>query len=267
MCGIAGFIGKEKNMKKTLKKMTDRIKHRGPDAEGFFVRGNVALGQRRLSIIDIEGGLQPMFSKDGNYVVVFNGEIYNYQEIKKELKDYTWQTNSDTEVLLYGYQKWGSDLPKHLRGMFAFALYDIKEKTLFCARDHFGIKPFYYYQNQGSLLFASEIKAFLDQQKKEKKFNESILSAYLSFSFTPTTETFFEGVKRLDAGHSLTYKDGEIKIEKYFDLTFPIEHKEYDEVVKDIDKVMKDSTKHHMISDVEVGSFLSSGIDSSYLVS
>ena len=267
MCGIAGFIGKEKNMKKTLKKMTDRIKHRGPDAEGFFIRGNVALGQRRLSIIDIEGGLQPMFSKDGNYVVVFNGEIYNYQEIKKELKDYPWQTNSDTEVLLYGYQKWGSDLPKHLRGMFAFALYDIKEKTLFCARDHFGIKPFYYYQNQGSLLFASEIKAFLDHPKFEKKFNESILSAYLSFSFTPTTETFFEGVKRLDAGHSLTYKDGKIKIEKYFDLTFPIEHKEYDEVVKEIDKVMKDSTKHHMISDVEVGSFLSSGIDSSYLVS
>ncbi len=267
MCGIAGFIGKEKNMKKTLKKMTDRIKHRGPDAEGFFVRGNVALGQRRLSIIDIEGGLQPMFSKDGNYVVVFNGEIYNYQEIKKELKDYPWQTNSDTEVLLYGYQEWGSDLPKHLRGMFAFALYDIKEKTLFCARDHFGIKPFYYYQNKGSFLFASEIKAFLDHPKFEKKFNESILSAYLSFSFTPTTETFFEGVKRLDAGHSLTYKDGEIKIERYFNLTFPIEHKDYDEVVKEIDKVMKDSTDHHMISDVEVGSFLSSGIDSSYLVS
>lgn len=267
MCGIAGFIGKEKNMKKTLKKMTDRIKHRGPDAEGFFVRGNVALGQRRLSIIDIEGGLQPMFSKDGNYVVVFNGEIYNYQEIKKELKDYPWQTNSDTEVLLYGYQEWGSDLPKHLRGMFAFALYDIKEKTLFCARDHFGIKPFYYYQNKGSFLFASEIKAFLDHPKFEKKFNESILSAYLSFSFTPTTETFFEDVKRLDAGHSLTYKDGEIKIERYFNLTFPIEHKDYDEVVKEIDKVMKDSTDHHMISDVEVGSFLSSGIDSSYLVS
>ena len=267
MCGIAGFIGKEKNMKKTLKKMTDRIKQRGPDAEGFFVRGNVALGQRRLSIIDIEGGLQPMFSKDGNYVVVFNGEIYNYQEIKKELKDYPWQTNSDTEVLLYGYQEWGSDLPKHLRGMFAFALYDIKEKTLFCARDHFGIKPFYYYQNKGSFLFASEIKAFLDHPKFEKKFNESILSAYLSFSFTPTTETFFEGVKRLDAGHSLTCKDGEIKIERYFNLTFPIEHKDYDEVVKEIDKVMKDSTDHHMISDVEVGSFLSSGIDSSYLVS
>ena len=142
MCGIAGFVGKEKNMKKTLKNMTDRIKHRGPDAEGFFVRGNVALGQRRLSIIDISGGKQPMFSKDENLVVVFNGEIYNYKELKSELKDYLWQTNSDTEVLLAGYEKWGRDLPKHLRGMFAFALYDIKNKTLFCARDPFGIKPF-----------------------------------------------------------------------------------------------------------------------------
>ena len=192
MCGIAGFVGKEKNMKKTLKNMTDRIKHRGPDAEGFFVRGNVALGQRRLSIIDISGGKQPMFSKDENLVVVFNGEIYNYKELKSELKDYPWQTNSDTEVLLAGYEKWGRDLPKHLRGMFAFALYDIKNKTLFCARDPFGIKPFYYYQNDGTFLFASEIKAFLDHPKFEKKFNESILSAYLSFSFTPTTETFFE---------------------------------------------------------------------------
>ena len=139
MCGIAGFVGKEKNMKKVLKGMTDRIKHRGPDAEGFFVRDGVALGQRRLSIIDIEGGKQPMFSHDGNLVVVFNGEIYNYKELKKELKDYPFQTDSDTEVLLYGYQEWGKDLPNHLRGMFAFALYDIQEKVLFCARDPFGI--------------------------------------------------------------------------------------------------------------------------------
>ena len=267
MCGIAGFVGKEKNMKKTLKNMTDRIKHRGPDAEGFFVRGNVALGQRRLSIIDISGGKQPMFSKDENLVVVFNGEIYNYKELKSELKDYPWQTNSDTEVLLAGYEKWGRDLPKHLRGMFAFALYDIKNKTLFCARDPFGIKPFYYYQNDGTFLFASEIKAFLDHPKFEKKFNESILSAYLSFSFTPTTETFFEGVRRLDAGYSLTLQDGEVTLERYYELKFPIEHKEYKKVVKDISNVMQDSVEHHMISDVEVGSFLSSGIDSSYLVS
>ena len=267
MCGIAGFVGKEKNMKKVLKGMTDRIKHRGPDAEGFFVRGNVALGQRRLSIIDIEGGKQPMFSKDGNLVVVFNGEIYNYKELKKELKEYPFQTDSDTEVLLYGYEKWGTDLPNHLRGMFAFALYDIKEKTLFCARDPFGIKPFYYYENDGSFLFASEIKAFLDHPKFEKKFNEKLLPAYLSFSFTPTTETFFEGVKRLDAGCTLIYQNDEVKINRYYELKFPIEKKDYKKTVKKISEVMEDSVNHHMISDVEVGSFLSSGIDSSYIVS
>ncbi len=267
MCGIAGFVGKEKNMKKIVKGMTDRIRHRGPDGEGFFVRGDVALAQRRLSIIDIEGGRQPMFSKDENLVVVYNGEIYNYQEIKEELKDYPWQTNSDTEVLLAGYQKWGKDLPNHLRGMFAFALYDIKNKTLFCARDPFGIKPFYYYQNEGSFLFASEIKAFLDHPKFEKKFNEKLLSSYLSFSFTPTTETFFEGVKRLDAGCTLTYQNGEITIDKYYKLEFPIKKGNYKKTVEKIGDTMASSVKYHMISDVEVGSFLSSGIDSSYIVS
>lgn len=267
MCGIAGFIGKDKNKKKIIKAMCDRIAHRGPDAEGFYVKGDVALGQRRLSIIDLEGGKQPMFSEDGKLVIVFNGEIYNYKELKKELKEYPFQTESDTEVLIYGYRKWGCDLPNHLRGMFAFALYDMEEKTLFCARDHFGIKPFYYYYNDGTFMFSSEIKAFLDHPKFEKKFNESLIASYLSFSFTPTTETFFEGVKRLDAGNCLTYKDGQINIERYFDLTFPIEEKDYDKTVEEIGKVMEDSTRHHMISDVEVGSFLSSGIDSSYLVS
>ena len=267
MCGIAGFIGKDKNKKKIIKAMCDRIAHRGPDAEGFYVKGDVALGQRRLSIIDIEGGKQPMFSEDGKLVIVFNGEIYNYKELKKELKEYPFQTESDTEVLIYGYRKWGYDLPNHLRGMFAFALYDMEEKTLFCARDHFGIKPFYYYYNDGTFMFASEIKAFLDHPKFEKKFNESLIAPYLSFSFTPTTETFFEGVKRLDAGNYLTYKDGQINIKRYFDLTFPIEEKDYDKTVEEIGKVMDDSTRHHMISDVEVGSFLSSGVDSSYLVS
>ena len=267
MCGIAGFIGKDKDKKKILKNMCDRIKHRGPDAQGYYVKGDVALGQRRLSIIDIEGGKQPMFSKDEKLVVVFNGEIYNYQELKSELSDYPFQTNSDTEVLLYGYKEWGSELPKHLRGMFAFALYDIENKTLFCARDPFGIKPFYYYQNDGDFMFASEIKAFLDHPKFKKEFNESILAPYLSFSFTPTTETFFKGVKRLDAGYSLTYKDGEMSFNRYFELNFDIKKEDYDKTVDNISKVMTDSVNHHMISDVEVGSFLSSGIDSSYIVS
>lgn len=267
MCGIAGFIGQVKEKKKVLKKMTDRIEHRGPDSEGFYVTGNVALGQRRLSIIDIQGGYQPMFSYDKKLVVVFNGEIYNYKELKEELSDYPFETTCDTEVLLAGYKAWGSELPEHLRGMFAFALYDIEKKTLFCARDHFGIKPFYYYFEDGVFLFASEIKAFLDHPNFKKKFNESLLSSYLSFSFTPTTDTFFEGVKRLDAGHSLTFVQGNVYIKPYFSLSFPIEEKDYDSVVENISRVMHDSTEHHMISDVEVGSFLSSGIDSSYIVS
>ena len=266
MCGIAGIIGKDKNNKKYIKKMCDRIAHRGPDDENYYIGKNVALGHRRLSIIDISGGIQPMFSNDKRYVVVFNGEIYNYQELKEELNDYDYQTKSDTEVLLSGYIKWGSDLPKHLRGMFAFAIYDTKEDTLFAARDPFGIKPFYYYQTEETFLFASEIKEFLEHPDFEKKFNQKILPSYLSFSFTPTTETFFEGVYRLDAGSYLTYKDKHLEIKKYYKLEFPIEKKDYEETVDKIEEVMKDSVNHHMISDVEVGSFLSSGIDSSYLV-
>lgn len=266
MCGICGFISKRKDKKKVLEAMSERIKHRGPDGYGTYIEGDVAIAQRRLSIIDIEGGKQPMFTKDKDLVVIYNGEIYNYQELKKELKEYPFQTKSDTEVLLYGYEKWGKDLPKHLRGMFSFALYDIKNKTLFCARDPFGIKPFYYYQNNGTFMFASEVKAFLDHPDFNKEFNEDLLSSYLSFSFTPTTDTFFKGVKRLDAGHTLTYQNGEVTIDRYYELTFPIEKKDYNETVDKITDTMEESTKYHMISDVEVGSFLSSGVDSSYLV-
>ena len=267
MCGIAGFVGKVKNKDEVLKKMCDRIIHRGPDGEGYYTDSDVALGHRRLSIIDIENGKQPMNSFDNNLVVVFNGEIYNYQELKEELSDYAFATKSDTEVLLAGYLKWGKDLPNHLRGMFAFAIWDKKNKTLFCARDPFGIKPFYYYENDGVLLFASEIKAFLDHPNFKKEFNESILSSYMSFSFTPTNETFFKGVRRLDAGCTLTYENKEIKIDKYYSLSFPIEKKDYDKTLVEIRNTMEESVKYHMVSDVEVGSFLSSGIDSSYLVS
>ena len=257
MCGIAGFVGKVKNKDEVLKKMCDRIIHRGPDGEGYYTDKDVALGHRRLSIIDLSNGNQPMYSTDNNLVVVFNGEIYNYQDLKKELDEYDFQNNSDTEVLLAGYQKWGSELPNHLRGMFAFAIWDKKTKSLFCARDPFGIKPFYYYENDGVFMFASEIKAFLDHPNFKKEFNESILSSYMSFSFTPTNETFFKGVHRLDAGCTLTYKDHNLEINKYYSLSFPIEKKEYDKTLVEIRNTMEDSVKYHMVSDVEVGSFLS----------
>lgn len=211
-----------------------------------------------------------MFTEDGKLVVVFNGEIYNYKELKEELKDYKFTTNSDTEVLLHGYREWGEELPKKLRGMFAFALWDIENETLFLARDHFGIKPLYYYTKksaQGEIAFASEIKAFLEYPNFEKEVNKKLIGPYLSFSFTPTNETLFSNVYRLLPGTSMTVKDGKIDIKTYYDIEFDEKDCNFDELVKQISETMKDSVNHHMIADVEVGSFLSSGIDSSYMVS
>ncbi len=267
MCGIVGLISKEKDKKKTIKKMADRIAHRGPDAENYYVDKEIALGHRRLSIIDLESGTQPMYNEDKNLVIVFNGEIYNYKDLQKELEEagHTFKTNCDTEVLIHGYEAWGKDLPTHLRGMFSFAIWDIKEKKLFCARDFFGIKPFYYYQKDDVFLFSSEIKSFLEHSKFEKKINRDLLAPFLTFSFTPTRETFFEGVYRLDAGSYLEYKDGIIEIDKYFVPEFDEQEMSYNEAVEKIEKVMQDSVERHLTSDVEVGSFLSSGIDSSYI--
>ena len=270
MCGITGFIGREQNKEEILKNMTDRIAHRGPDDEGFYIKDEVALGHRRLSIIDLANGKQPMYSNDKKLVIVFNGEIYNYQELKEELKkDYKFKTSSDTEVILAGFKKWGKGIIDKLRGMWAFAIYDEETKTLFASRDPFGIKPFYYYFNEETktLMFSSEIKSFLDHPSFKKEFNKELLSSYMSFSFTPTTETFFKGVKRLDAGSNLTFKNNKLTIEKYYKLKFPIKEEDYDKTVDEIAKTMKESVKYHMIADVEVGSFLSSGVDSSYIVS
>ena len=269
MCGIAGIITKEKNKKEIVKKMSDRIAHRGPDGEGYYIDNYIALAHRRLSIIDLNTGDQPIYNEDKNLVVIFNGEIYNYLELKKELKElgHQFTTKSDTEVLVHGYEAWGIDLPKHLRGMFAFAIYDKKDKSLYLARDNFGIKPLYYYHNKEDFMFASEIKAFLDVPAFNKEFNENILETYLEFSFVPTEETFFKNVYRLDAGHALLFKDNKIEKFRYYKLDFKEENKDYDEIVTQISKTMEDSVEKHLISDVEVGSFLSSGIDSSYIVS
>lgn len=267
MCGIVGFASKEKNKKQIIKKMADRIKHRGPDGEGYYTDDFVALGHRRLSIIDLAAGSQPMYNEDETKVIVFNGEIYNYIELKDELKkNHEFKTSCDTEVLIHGYEEWGVELPKKLRGMFAFAIWDKENQTLFCARDHFGIKPFYYYECEGTLLFASEIKSFLEHPAFKKELNKELIGPYLSFSFTPTTETFFKGVYRLDPGCTLTYHEGELKINRYYNITFNAKEKDFDKTVFNINETMKDSVNHHMLSDVEVGSFLSSGIDSSYIV-
>ena len=269
MCGIAGIVTKRENKKEIIEGMSKRIEHRGPDGEGYFFDGDVALAHRRLSIIDLSTGNQPMFNEDDTIVTVYNGEIYNYVELRDELvaSGHKFKTKSDTEVLLHGFEKWHTDLPKHLRGMFAFAIYDKNTKELFLARDNFGIKPLYYTMMNDTFMFASEVKAFLDTPDFKKELNEDILGAYLEFSFVPTNETFFKGVYRLDAGSSLLYKDGEITIDKYFKLDFKDKDETFDEAVESISEVMKDSVNRHLLSDVEVGSFLSSGIDSSYIVS
>lgn len=270
MCGIAGYISNTKKpTKKILKAMTDRIAYRGPDAEGFYLDELAALGHRRLSIIDLTTGNQPIYNENKDIAIVFNGEIYNYVELREELKKkkHQFTTSSDTEVLVHGYEEWGHELTKKLRGMFAFAIWDSKEKELFLARDGWGIKPLYYYENNNTFMFASEIKAFLDHPDFKKEFNDQILSAYLCFNSTPTEETFFKGVYRLEPGHQLIYKNRTKKIERFFKLEFTETEQDLNNIVKDIQKSMEDSVKHHEIADVEVGSFLSSGIDSSYLVS
>ena len=269
MCGIAGIITEKEHKRETVEKMSERIIHRGPDGSGFYDDDSIALAHRRLSIIDLEGGAQPMYNEDRSLVVVFNGEIYNYRELREELRGsgHDFSTESDTEVLLHGYEEWGENLPTKLRGMFAFALWDIPKKELFLARDHFGIKPLYYAQMDDAFFFASEIKAFLEVPEFHKELNEDILQPYLEFSFVPTEETFFRGVFRLDAGHTLRYANGSYQIERYFKPEFRKSSESYDEAVSRIADAMADSVEKHMIADVEVGSFLSSGIDSSYLVS
>lgn len=268
MCGICGIVRKGDN-KDIIKKMNDRIMHRGPDGEGYYIDGDIAFGHRRLSIIDLSTGDQPIYNEDNSVVTVYNGEIYNYLELRSELESlgHEFKTKSDTEVLVHGYEEWHTDLPKHLRGMFAFAIHDKKRNEIFLARDNFGIKPLYYAKMNDSFMFASEIKSFLDVPDFKKEFNEEILETYLEFSFVPTNETFFKGVYRLDAGCSLLYKDEDIKINKYFKLDFKEDKMSFTDAVKNISDVMEDSVKRHLIADVEVGSFLSSGIDSSYIVS
>ncbi|MDY4166628.1 MAG: asparagine synthase (glutamine-hydrolyzing) [Fournierella sp.] len=270
MCGIVGFTGMRAGREAILKAMTDAIAHRGPDGEGSYFGSGVALGHRRLSIIDLAGGAQPMFNEDKNLAVVFNGEIYNFMELRAKLVEagHTFSTDhSDTEVLLHGYEEWGEGMLAQLRGMFSFAIWNEAEQTLFCARDHFGIKPFYYYlTDEGELLFGSEIKSFLAHPGFKKELNQSQLELYLSYQYSPGEDTFFKGVKKLLPAHSLLWKAGEVNVKRYWEPRFePEEGKTLSDWESRVEEVMRQSVAAHKISDVEVGSFLSSGVDSSYM--
>ena len=272
MCGFVGFTDFKHNFSEKneiLSKMMDRIVHRGPDMSGEFVNDDVALGFRRLSIIDLsEGACQPLYNEDKTVAVIFNGEIYNFQSIRKELiqAGHTFVTEGDSEVLVHAYEQYGVEMLKKLRGMFAFVIYDVKQKQLFGTRDIFGIKPHYYYvTEEGELLFGSEIKSFLDYPAFKKEVNKDALRPYLTFQYSSGTDTFWKGVKKLEPATYYIFKDGKLTFGRYWDEEFEAENKTFDEYVEIIDKTVNESVKAHRISDVKVGSFLSGGVDSSYI--
>ena len=269
MCGFVGFCSKDVKDKNVIKEMNNQIIHRGPDSDGYYFDKDVNFGFRRLSIIDLHEGSQPILNEGGDTAIIFNGEIYNYQELREDLvaKGYKFKTHTDTEVILHGYEEYGEEgILAKLRGMFAFTIWDSKKEKLFGARDHFGIKPYYYALLDGDLLFGSEVKSFLKYPKFKKAVNEKALKHYLVFQYNPLEETFFKGVKKLRPGHYYIYENGKMEIKTYYNLTLDYKDMTFDEAVGKIEKEVEESVKYHKISDVEVGSFLSGGVDSSYVV-
>ncbi|HOU10593.1 MAG TPA: asparagine synthase (glutamine-hydrolyzing) [Clostridiales bacterium] len=269
MCGFVGFVAeRDEHTEKTIKAMADLIAHRGPDDEDYFIGDKAALGFRRLSIIDLATGGQPIYNEDRSKVLVYNGELYNYRELREQLvaAGHVFSTKTDSEVILHGYEQYGKELLSKMRGMFSFVIWDTKADKIFGARDIFGIKPFYYYIKDGVFLFASEIKAFLAHPKFVKKLNTARLPEYLSFEYIPDEETMFLGVRKLLGGHCFTYENGRMEIERYHEIAYRIEDdKTMDYWADTISRAFGDSTLAHKISDVEVGCFLSSGVDSSYV--
>ena len=290
MCGFIGFFDDnsvdEKN--NIIKLMNDKIIHRGPDGEGFFTDGHIAMGFRRLSLNgsgsaktdlrDVEDAVpyNNIYNEDKTLVIFIDGEIYNYKEIKDSLveKGHVFTTELSTEVVLHGYEEYGKDIASKLRGMFSFVIYNTETHDLFGAKDHFGVKPFYYYlnkddKNDNLFIFGSEIKSFLPHPKFKKEINKNALKMYLVFQYSVLEETFFRNVFRLHQGCYFTYnhKENELKSTRYFDINYNTEEKSFDEYVDIIDKTLKSSVETHQMGDVEIGSFLSGGVDSSFIAS
>jgi asparagine synthase (glutamine-hydrolysing) len=268
MCGFVGFSDARADKQAVIQEMLAKIAHRGPDSRESYQDDNVALGFARLSIIDLAGGTQPMCNEDGSIWLVFNGEIYNFMDLRGDLlaAGHTFKTQSDSEVLLHGYEEYGAELLPKLRGMFAFTIWDKSRKKLFGARDFFGIKPYYYARMGETFLFGSEIKAFTPHPDFRMELNEERLPDYLTFSCVPGYDTMFRNVHKLPPGHYYEYENGELTITRYFQPEFHMDDsKSFDEYVELVSKTFKESVKAHQIADVEVGCFLSSGVDSSYV--
>lgn len=270
MCGIVGLILTEGLADANLiKQMNDTLTHRGPDDEGYFVEKNVGLGMRRLSIIDLRGGRQPILNEDGSVVVVFNGEIYNYKELRTflEKRGHVFCTRSDTETLVHGYEEWGVDLSTHLIGMFAYAIYDRKKRQLLLARDHLGIKPLYYARlNMGGIAFASELKALRLVDGWSQRINLTAVDQFLAMRYIPSPLTIYEGALKLPPAHWMLFKDKDMRIEPFWSLK-PIIASDISalKVVDEIKAIVSDSVKRQMLADVPLGVFLSGGLDSSII--
>ena len=268
MCGFVGFIDKKVKDENVIKEMSKMIIHRGPDDENYYCDEDINLAFRRLSIIDLKNGRQPMFNEDKSVVITFNGEIYNYKELKIDLekKGHKFKTDSDTETIVHGYEEYGDKIVNKLRGMFAFVIWDKFKKELFAARDYFGIKPFYYYKFNDTFIFSSEIKSFLKHPNFKKELNNKSLKSYLTFQYSVLDETFFKNVYRLKPGHYLKYSNNKLTEGTYFNYDYKEQKIKLDELVNEISNQVKTSVDYHRISDVKVGAFLSGGVDSSYIV-
>jgi asparagine synthase (glutamine-hydrolysing) len=277
MCGIAGFVGQsnginEETRRSVLDRMCRVISHRGPDDQGTVVNSQAALGMRRLSIIDLAGGHQPIQGCDTRGVtVVFNGEIYNFRELQRELeaRGHRFHTHSDTEAIVHAFEEYGEDCVSQLRGMFAFAIWDSRERKLFLARDRAGKKPLYYTQTaDGTLVFGSELKVLLEHPHVEHRTSAASLDAYLSFGYVPDPLSIFEGVHKLPPAHHLSFTDGRVVVKQYWDFPFEerSEARSEEDLIEELRAILDEAVRVRLISDVPLGAFLSGGVDSSVVV-
>jgi asparagine synthase (glutamine-hydrolysing) len=271
MCGICGIFDQSNNSINpvTLERMNTAIKHRGPDGEGYFVDGGIGLGHRRLSIIDLDGGAQPIPNEDETLQVIFNGEIYNYIELREELLalGHRFRTRSDTEVIIHAYEQWGKECVKRFNGMFAFAIVNVREKTLFLARDHLGIKPLYYIWIGSQLLFASEIKALLQHPACPREVDIESLAELFTFRYVPSPKTLFKGIFKLPPGHIMQVNAGSVRTERFWQWIPQIRKKWHEQdLIEEYQGLLDDAVRLQLRSDVPLGLFLSSGIDSGVLL-
>ncbi|MFH0763968.1 MAG: asparagine synthase (glutamine-hydrolyzing) [Candidatus Omnitrophota bacterium] len=272
MCGICGYIHLDKSKRPSeaiLKNMMETIRKRGPDEEGVYLKDNVALGHRRLSIIDLETGQQPMSSQDGSITIVYNGEVYNFPQLKDILikSGHRFKTHSDTEVVIHAYEEYGKDCVKYFNGMFAFAIWDSRKNILFMARDRFGKKPLYYAVFDNQFIFGSELKALLKHPSVRKEIDVDALSRYLAYEYVPSPYSIFKNINKLEPASTLVLKDGRIKTDYYWDLAFGrADRFDIKEAEERLLALLKESVRKRLISDVPLGVFLSGGIDSSSIV-